>query len=277
MLLSTRLCGQRMVRRVNTNPFIWVLGLVGSLAGCFPELTPSQGSLTLGLLGVEPSVQQVRVSLSAGEGRYSQTDALNPAATTRIEVVPLGTVAVLVEAFAGEELLQSKGVNTEIISGENQLAIDLGTAGPQPPQRVLSAEHTVLVELQDGNGQERIARDPLLTFLSTAESALGGPARISHLERSTVTLIQSDQQGGLENLLGDPATLALVTEDGGSAITVGQFTPMGNTVEVPLNGMDLLPLDAALRAGRFEVRFSSTGITGEGNLRVTMIFVAVLR
>ena len=80
--------------------------------------------LTIGLLGVGEAVDTVRVTVTADSSRHVTTSPLSPAATVRIDVVPVGAVAVLVEALAQETLVQSRG-HTAVMSAMTVVATSM--------------------------------------------------------------------------------------------------------------------------------------------------------
>ncbi len=261
----------------------WMLGALLALAsGCFPDLDPMRGSLTVGLLGVDPATETLRVTVTAGTERYVVEEALTPAASVRVEVVPTGPIAVLAETLQGGVLLQSKGVNSEVGAGENELGIDLGSAGPDPSDEVRSAAQRVVVRLRDESlsggrlsDRERIERDPFLAFLSAARASLGGDVRIARV----VEAVAVSDDDTFDDIFDGPFALDLVTE-GGASVTVGTFAAAGLSADLtPDTSADLTALDAAFTAGRFDIRLDgpSSESSVDSEVSVRIVFAATLR
>lgn len=261
-----------------------VLFLAGNLLiqGCFPSLDAPRGSLNVGLLGVAEQVDTVRVTITAGDERYQIEEALSPAAVVRTEIVPVGPVAVLAETLGGGVLLQSKGANHEIVEGENELAIDLGSAGPEPPMEVRSAEQVVTIELRDGanvggtaSARERSEREPFMAFLASARTALGGTPVVSHVVSGRVVVSGGDLDA-LDELWDATVTVSLEPEGGGNAIDVGTFVPVGVEATLMPSRADLSALASDFEGGRFDVVVSgpASETQFETDVDVRLVFVA---
>lgn len=263
-----------MRRRANKSTGL-AITLLLLAAACFPDLDPSHGSLTIGLLGVGEAVDTVRVTVTADSSRHVTTSPLSPAATVRIDVVPVGAVAVLVEALAKETLVQSRGMNTEVMAGENEIAVDLGSAGPNTPKEVRSAEQRVTIRVRDEQGvqvegQEPIAREAFASFLSNAEVALGAPPRTLRVDRASVVAAN----GALGGIWNGAVALSLV-DDAGATVTLGSFAPAGASATVDLADADLSPLMNNIVAGRFDVRVAGPGSgSPDTEVEVTLVFAA---
>lgn len=257
------------------------IAAIALATGCFPDFDSMRGSLTVGLLGVDPDTDTLRVTVTAGTERFVTEAPITPAASVRIEVVPTGPVAVLAETLQGGVLLQSKGVNAEVGAGENELGIDFGSTGPDPPDEVRSAAQLVVVEFSDGSisggrlrDAERIERDPFLAFLSAARSSLGGDVRVSRVVEATA----STNGDSFDDLYDGPITLELVS-DGGASVAVGTFAASGTRSTLVANDADVSPLDTAFSAGRFDVRIdgATTENQVETDVSIQIVFAATLR
>ncbi len=252
------------------------------IQGCFPTLEAPRGSLNVGLLGVAENVDTVRITITAGTERHLIEEALSPAAVVRTEVVPVGPVAVLAETLAGGTLIQSKGANHEIIEGENEVAIDLGSAGPEPPTEVRSAEQRVTIELRDGanvggtaSGRERSERDPFLAFLASARTALGAQPLVTEVFSGRVVVAGGDFDD-LDELWNGAVTVSLEPEGGGNAIDVGTFVPIGDEATLMPTGADVSVLMPSFENGRFDVVVAgpASETQFETDVDVRLVFVA---
>lgn len=261
----------------------WTLAVVlGSLTtGCFPDLTPDRGSLTVGLLGVDTGTDTVRVTVTAGAERLVVEEALTPAASVRVEVVPVGPIGVLAETLRQGTLLQSKGVNTDVQMGENDIGIDFGSAGPNPPDEVRSAPQAVVVRLEDEDivggrlqGAERIERDPFLAFLSAARASLGGAVQVVGVVEATA----STGDDTFDDVFDGPFDLEIAPE-GGGGIVVGTFAASGAQSQLTANDADLAGLATSFEAGRFDVRLDGPTSASQVDLEVSVevVFAATLR
>ncbi len=261
----------------------WTLVVVigGLTAGCFPDLTPERGSLTVGLLGVDVGTDTVRVTVTAGAERLVVEEALTPAASVRVEVVPVGPIGVLAETLRQGTLLQSKGINTDVQMGENEVGIDFGSAGPNPPDEVRSAPQLVVVRLEGEDivggrlqAAERIERDPFLAFLAAARASLGGAVQVIGVVEATA----SSGDETFDDIFDGPFDLEIAPE-GSGGIVVGSFPASGAQSELASNDADLAALATSFDAGRFNVRLD--GPTSESqvdvDVSVQIVFAATRR